>query len=114
MCIPKASVAKCGESPEPGSNKYRVNSVYNLPAKRMKRANVINAVYIASAVVMLSHFVVYSVGYHRGARAVQNEWYGTMHLDPVTHRVVFEGPHSKIKGSLTSVQQNAIPEKAGR
>ena len=80
----------------------------------MKRANVINLVYIASAVVLLSHFAVYSIGYHRGARAVQNEWYGTMHLDPVTHRVVFEGPPAKVRTISTSVQQNAIPDKANR
>jgi hypothetical protein len=79
----------------------------------MKASNSIKGVLTVAGLVLLSLWAGYAIGYHRGVRDDQREWWASARLDTQGNRV-FLGPQAVATFDAPIVRQNPIPDRVGK
>ena len=73
----------------------------------------VKAALILAIPMLLSLWAGYVVGYRRGVRDDQREWWASVQLDSHGNRI-FLGPQAKAAFNDYSGRQNPIPDKSGK
>jgi len=78
----------------------------------MKKPTLKGALKVA-VLMLLSLWAGYAIGYHRGMRDDQREWWSSVRLDSQGNRV-FDGPRAVASFDPYFVRQNPIPDHPGK
>jgi len=76
----------------------------------MKRLISVNGVLRITVLMLLSLWVGYATGYHRGLRDDQRQWWSSARIDSQGNRV-FLGPQAVASFDTFFERQNPIPDK---
>jgi hypothetical protein len=79
----------------------------------MKKSITLNGALKLSVLMLLSLWTGYAIGYHRGMRDDQREWWASVRLDSQGNRV-FDGPQAVASFDPYFERQNPIPDKLGK